>query len=1007
MATSIAAIISITVDAVNDVPVAIDDNFDVTEGESTVAGLNVLANDTDPDESPPLLTANLVTGPTLDPAFMLNIDGTFSYTHDGSETLGDSFTYEACDNGVPSLCSPSATVSISVDSVNDAPVIESQLLLSTDEETPLLIVLGDLVITDVDSDPATFVLSVQDGADYTRVDNTITPALDFNGDLTVPVTVGDGSDDSDVFNVVITVLPVNDPPLITGQVTLSMPEDTSLTVVITDLMVFDPDNVFPDDFVLVLLDGLNYTLAGNTINPDANFNGQLSVLATVDDGALTSTAFALTVDVTAENDEPVVVVPIDDQFAIEGTEFSLAIAANFADVENDPLEFTASGLPASGNLRFDPVTGEFSGTPRVEDARDNDPYIIIVTATDNQPGTVPVQTEFRLNISALDRANVSLDISVAPDPAMLNDELTWTFTARNSLGPQMATNVELTGSFVGSGLSITSANSCIIQVAVGQVTDFSCMMGSLPVGGSATVIFSTMTSSAGDVVAFGTAASADPVPIDPNIDDNSRQLAVGVAESFSNGVVQVLGNSDVRSVAAGDIDGDGAVDLVVGTAAGQPIQIFLSDGYRDFVASPILLPDNSANEGIALADFDGDGALDLVVANGGGREDIVYSNDGVGNFTIMAMLGSTFSQDVAVGDFNNDGITDIVFATVQGNPVYLGDGFGGFALHATLGNATSSAVVVGQLNNDALDDIVFANLGSDSQVWINDNGLGFLLGDALPIGDAAAVTIGEFGGDFRPDLAFGRIPSGTSDVASNPVLINDGSGGFAVLFALLGTSPTSDIHAGDVNRDGLTDLVFINSSGVHQVWTATGSGFDLYGQQIVDFDSVVGVLTELGMTDVGDPGGVDLAIGGAFAAGLGIYLNDGFGNLGRGDAMPPVLTILGEASVSVASGTSYVDAGATAVDNIDGDISASIIVTGSVNLAVVGSYTLTYNVEDFAGNRATSVTRNVSVTPAAGTGGSGGGSVSYWATIVLLGFLLVSVYLRLDCLAIRPQPKKS
>ena len=62
-------------------------------------------------------------------------------------------------------------------------------------------------------------------------------------------------------------------------------------------------------------------------------------------------------------------------------------------------------------------------------------------------------------------------------------------------------------------------------------------------------------------------------------------------------------------------------------------------GFRDFVTSPISLPDNSANEGIALADFDGNGTLDLVVANGGGREDIVYSNDGVGNFTIMAMLG--------------------------------------------------------------------------------------------------------------------------------------------------------------------------------------------------------------------------------------------------------------------------------------------------------------------------------------------------------------------------------
>jgi hypothetical protein len=362
----------------------------------------------------------------------------------------------------------------------------------------------------------------------------------------------------------------------------------------------------------------------------------------------------------------------------------------------------------------------------------------------------------------------------------------------------------------------------------------------------------------------------------------------------------------------------------------------------------------------------------------------VYSNDGVGNFTIMAVLGSAFSRDVAVGDFDNDGNVDIVLATLQGNPVYRGDGIGGFVLHATLGNAASSAVVVGQLNNDAFDDIVFANVGSDSQVWINDSGVGFLPGDALSIGDAAAVTIGEFGGDFRPDLAFGRVSSGTSDVAANPVLINDGNGGFAGPFALLGTSPTSDIHAGDVNRDGMTDLVFINSSGVHQIWTATGSGFDLYRQQIVDFDSTVGVLTELGMTDVGDPGGVDLAIGGAFSAGLGIYLNDGFGNLGYGDAVPPVLTLSGEALVEVPSGDTYTDAGATAEDNIDGDISASIVVTIAVNTAIVGDYTVTYIVADVAGNNAAPVTRTVRVTPAVGTGGGGGGAIS-----LVLFFLLM------------------
>ena len=86
----------------------------------------------------------------------------------------------------------------------------------------------------------------------------------------------------------------------------------------------------------------------------------------------------------------------------------------------------------------------------------------------------------------------------------------------------------------------------------------------------------------------------------------------------------------------------------------------------------------------------------------------------------------------------------------------------------------------------------------------------------------------------------------------------------------------------------------------------------------------------------------------------------------------------------MASGTAYVDAGAAADDNIDGDISASIIVNNPVNTAIVGTYTVTYNVTDFAGNGATTVTRTVVVTPAAGTGGGGGGAVTYFTLMLLL-----------------------
>ena len=60
-------------------------------------------------------------------------------------------------------------------------------------------------------------------------------------------------------------------------------------------------------------------------------------------------------------------------------------------------------------------------------------------------------------------------------------------------------------------------------------------------------------------------------------------------------------------------------------------------------------------------------------------------------------------------------------------------------------------------------------------------------------------------------------------------------------------------------------------------------------------------------------------------------------------------------------GDSFTDPGATATDNVDGNLTSSIVVTGSVNTATAGIYTLNYNVSDAAGNAATQVSRTVNV----------------------------------------------
>jgi len=106
------------------------------------------------------------------------------------------------------------------------------------------------------------------------------------------------------------------------------------------------------------------------------------------------------------------------------------------------------------------------------------------------------------------------------------------------------------------------------------------------------------------------------------------------------------------------------------------------------------------------------------------------------------------------------------------------------------------------------------------------------------------------------------------------------------------------------------------------------------------------------------------------STGFGIYSGEGkrFGFLARFvrdvvDTEAPVITLIGESPVSIDKDATYIDQGATATDNIDGDITANITATSTVDTSTAGTYTVTYTVSDAAGNAATPVVRTITVNP--------------------------------------------
>ncbi|WP_372490092.1 Ig-like domain-containing protein [Chitinophaga sedimenti] len=358
-----------TVTAVNDAPVAVDDNYTLNEDAPiTVNAPGVLSNDSDVDGDP--LTVAVVAGPQHG-TLTLNANGSFTYTPAANYNGTDQFTYRVCDNGAPQRCD-TGLVTFTINPVNDAPVAGDDTYTIAEDGTLTVAAPGVLTNdSDVDGNPLTVsVLANPAHGTLTLNSNgsfVYTPAANYNGPDAYSYRVCDNAGACDTGLVSFTVTAVNDRPVATADA-YTITEDSSLTVAAPGVMFNDRD-VDGDALTASLVSAPpNGTLTlnangGFTFVPAPNFNGATSFRYRVCDPAGLCDTTTATITVTPVNDAP---VAANDTYTLsEDVLLNIAapgLLANDTDADGDVLNASLGTAPKHGTLTVN-SNGSFVYTP--------------------------------------------------------------------------------------------------------------------------------------------------------------------------------------------------------------------------------------------------------------------------------------------------------------------------------------------------------------------------------------------------------------------------------------------------------------------------------------------------------------------------------------------------------------------------------------------------------------------------------------------------------------------
>ncbi len=351
------------------------------------------------------------------------------------------------------------------------------------------------------------------------------------------------------------------------------------------------------------------------------------------------------------------------------------------------------------------------------------------------------------------------------------------------------------------------------------------------------------------------------------------------AQFMETGKLQWLTyNEPARRVVAGDLDGDGDIDLVTGS---QPVRTYRNLGGGSFVPAGVLVSLYEAE--LALLDADGDRDLDLVVISNRIAAQL-WLNDGAGNFQeAVGRLPAAPAYSIAAGDVDRDGDQDLVAGSWFGPAMlWLNDGSGRFAdvtgTHMPLLDRRTPAVAFADIDRDGDLDVFLGNVGYYSWPFLPNPGYSVLcVNDGSGRFSDATAQLYAYGAENAASVAFADV-----DLDGDPDLIvadssglrlhrNDGTGRLVAFERITtGFSTVARFAIGDIDGDADPDIV--PALGLLLPYVNDGSGRFTLGSRLSEQQMYA---KDVAAVDVDGDRDVDLLAAGEIRSRL--LLNDGQG----------------------------------------------------------------------------------------------------------------------------------